>query len=68
MLMEANEVADKEQHVIESEVFERALNEVAKEVFDNWENVNATEKRHLRSSLEMGFDEDPSKFEVLQSN
>lgn len=66
--MEANEVADKEQHVIKSEVFERALNEVAKEVFDNWENVNAKEKRHLRSSLEMGFDEDPSKFEVLQSN
>ena len=61
-LQSENEEAGEDTHVSDAEIFERALNEVAKETFDNWEHAYAAEKRYLRSSLVMGFEQDPAKF------
>lgn len=46
----------------ESEVLERALNELSKEVFDNWEAAYQSQKRYLKSDLVMDFDQDPGEF------
>lgn len=59
-LLKENENAN--DPISDSEIFERALNEVSKEVFDNLEHAYASQKRYLRSSLVMGFDQDPAKF------